>query len=140
MEKNVLSVLLGINSGKREDFTFSLESNEYDLLKNVFQDESSKDELDKSTFWNFLKANNPVPAEVVQVAVKEELRDYIYENDLYDADFPQPDNCFPLADLHFDYLTTINNEKTMRHFDCSKCVIYDNYELDCDLSINFETE
>ena len=138
MGKNIL-IFLSINKGLYEEFEFSLDSKVYLRLKDIYFEEKSRPDFDNAAFWSGLNSRYTEVAEKVKAAIVEELRHYIFEDDFYEIEDVRPDDCFPLADLHFDYLTA-NGEKTMRHLDCAKCVIYDDNEFDCDLSISFEME
>ena len=132
-----LEFSLSINKGEFEDFSISLAPQAFNQLKDIYLEESAKEDFDDRTFWPYLKAKHSDLSKVITEAIAKELSRYIFEDGLYGMDNQRPDNCFPLCDLYFDYLTA-NGEKTMRHLNCEKCVIYDRNEYDCDFTGSFD--
>ena len=137
MEQKDLYIFLSINKGLYEEFEFSLDSKVCLRLKEIYFEEKSRPDFDNAAFWSGLNIRYTEVAEKVKAAIVEELRHYIFEDDLYEIEDVRPDDCFPLAVLRFDYLTA-DGEKTLRHLDCTKCVIYDDNEFDCDFSESFD--
>ena len=138
MEK-ILTISLSINGEEGDEFTISLDSEIYDRLEQIYREESSRESFVESEFWKWLKAEHSELAQAVRKAIEEELSHYIFEDDYYDFEGPRPDECFPLADLNFDYLTA-DGKRTMRHFNCTQAVIYSDNDYDCDFSYSFFDE
>ena len=93
-------------------------------------------------FWSKLRTSHPKLAKEIIKAINNEIAThYISEDDripdIEENEVGRAEDYFPLCDLHFDYLTD-DGEKTMRHLDCTKYIIYDDNEYDCDFSASFE--
>ena len=109
-------------------------------LEPLYRECSQKKDFDNAKFWHWLQENEPELAHDVLSAIQEELvGSYIFSDDgfHYDLDVMRPDDCFPLRDLHFDYLTD-EGDITHRFGDCSKATIYDDNTYDCDFSCTFD--
>ena len=91
-------------------------------------------------FWSKLRTSHPELAKEIIKAINNEIAThYIFEDDWIPAidEVGRAEDYFPLYNLNFDYLTD-DGEKTMRHRDCTKYIIYDDNEYDCDFSASFE--
>ena len=128
------------NEGNFEEFEFLLDDEIARNVEDIYLEQSKKDDFDNSLFWSKLRTSHPELAKEIIKAINNEIAThYISEDDWIPAidEVGRAEDYFPLYNLHFDYLTD-DGEKTMRHRDCTKCVIYDDNEYDCDFSASFE--
>lgn len=147
MDGKYIDIGLSINGSEFEEFDLRLDGELAIRLEKIYREESAKVDFDNATFWQKLKANHADMADSIRKAIVEKLTGYIFtdewvpeniQSDRHEVETVDPNTLFPLADLHFDYLTA-DSKPTIRHLDCEKCVIYDDNEFDCDFSESFDS-
>ena len=135
-----LIISLSINGGEADEFPFCIHHEKAEKLEALYRECLQKEDFDNSQFWPWLQENEPELAHDVRYSIEGEFMDsYIFSEEgfHYDLDVMRPDDCFPLRDLHFDYLTD-EGDITHRFGDCSKATIYDDNTYDCDFSCTFD--
>lgn len=146
MSKKYINIGLSINGSEFEEFDLSIDEGLASRLENIYREESAKADFDNAMFWQTLKSNHAETADCIRKAIVETLTEYVFtddwipegiQNGKHEVESVDPNNLFPLADLHFDYLTA-DGKPTLRHLNCEKCVIYDDNKFDCDFSESFD--
>ena len=132
-------ITMSINGGEGDEFPFNLDDEKAERLEELYREGIRLKRFDNTEFWNYLQHNEEELAGNIKDAILNEIATSYIFSDVgfhYPDDF-RPDECFPLWDLHFDYLID-KGEKTLRYGNCSKAVIYDDNTFDCDFSEAFE--
>lgn len=146
MSKKYIDIGLSINGSDFEEFGLCLDEELAIRLENFYNEESAKANFDNATFGQTFETQHKEVADSLRKVIVESLTEYIFTDDWILTDFQSsnlevenvdPNTLFPLADLHFDYLTS-DGKPTLRHFNCEKCIIYDDNEFDCDFSESFD--
>lgn len=147
MEKKNITIGLSINGSELEEYPFDIDEELADTLERLYREESAKPDFDNDKFWQTLETQHTDVADSIRNAIEESFAEYIFTDDWIfaykysdgqEARFVDPNCLFPLADLHFDYLTA-EGKPTLRHFYCEKYVIYDDNKFDCDFSESFDS-
>ncbi len=131
----LITIGLSINGGKSEEFSFRLDAEVAERIERVYRERVGRDGLDNTQFWSVLNRDHADLAAVVERAIVDSLKDCLF-NDDFCLDECNPDSCFPLCDLHFDYLTA-EGKVTLRHLNCARGIIYYDNVYDCDFSFSF---
>lgn len=147
MSKKYIDIGISINGLDFEEFDLRLDGELATRLEKIYREKLGNADFDNTKFWQALKANHADMADSIRKAIVESLQEYIFtddwipegiQNGRHEVENIDPNTLFPLADLHFDYLTS-DGKPTLRHFNCEKCIIYDDNEFDCDFSESFDS-
>lgn len=144
LDMKELIITMSINGGEGDEFSFYLDNEKAEQLEKIYREGIRLKRFGISEFWNYIEHNEEDLANNIKHAILEELTtSYIFSDDGFHYDLTnedvRPDECFPLCDLHFVYLTD-EEEITDRYVNCVKTIIYSDNTFDCDFSCTFDID